>query len=97
MKHQKKQIPNTSARGNELPIPDELHRALAMAANNSSYAGEASLSVRRKSGLDNLRKARSGVRYVGSLPRPSAEEEEQWIADVLYAEKLEERARRNRG
>ena len=29
------------------------------------------------------------------LPRPSAEEEEQWIANVLYAEKLEERAKRN--
>jgi hypothetical protein len=26
--------------------------------------------------------------------RPSGEEEEQWIADTLYAEKLEERAKR---
>ena len=46
-----------------------------------------SASARRKAGLVNLREAQSGVGYAGPLPRPNAEEEEQWIADTLYAEK----------
>ncbi len=97
MKHQKKQMLDTSIGGDELMIPDELRQALAMAVNGSLDTEGHSPSVRRKTGYDNLRAAHAGVGYAGPQPRPSAEEEVQWIADVLYAEKLEERAKRNRG
>jgi hypothetical protein len=45
-------------------------------------------SARRKAGLAHLRSAQSGVGYAGPSPRPSPEEEEQWIADTIYANKL---------
>jgi hypothetical protein len=38
--------------------------------------------ARREAGLRDIRAAQAGVRYIGPLPRPSAEQEEQWIADV---------------
>jgi bifunctional DNA-binding transcriptional regulator/antitoxin component of YhaV-PrlF toxin-antitoxin module len=103
MKNQEHHIPKVSIRGNQLTLPDELHQALTTAEDDSLDAEEVvegillrrSPSARRKAGLANLRKAQSGVRYIGPLPRPSAEEEEQWIGDTLYAEKLKERAKRN--
>jgi bifunctional DNA-binding transcriptional regulator/antitoxin component of YhaV-PrlF toxin-antitoxin module len=103
MKNQEHHMPKVSIRGNQLTLPDELRQALTTAEDDSLDAEEVvegillrrSPSARRKAGLANLREAQSGVRYVGPLPRPSAEEEEQWIADTLYAEKLEERAKRN--
>lgn len=92
MKRQKKQIPNGSPYGSELAILDRLLQTLAEAAERGIARGP---SARRKAGLASLREAQFGIRYIGPLPRPSAEEEEQWIADVLYAEKLEERAKRD--
>ena len=96
-------MPKVSIRGNQLTLPDELRQALTTAEDDSLDAEEVvegillrrSPSARRKAGLANLREAQSGVGYAGPLPRPSAEEEEQWIADTLYAEKLEERAKHN--
>jgi bifunctional DNA-binding transcriptional regulator/antitoxin component of YhaV-PrlF toxin-antitoxin module len=103
MKNQEHHMPKVFIRGNQLTLPDELRQALTTAEDDSLDAEEVvegillrrSPSARRKAGLANLREAQSGVRYTGPLPRPSAEEEEQWIADTLYAEKLEERAKRN--
>jgi hypothetical protein len=103
MKNQEKHMPKVSIKGNQLTLPDELCQALTTVEDDSLDAEEVvegillrrSPSARRKAGLANLREAQSGVRYIGPLPRPSAEEEEQWIADVLHAEKLEERAKRN--
>src|SRR4051812_2677551 len=95
-------MPKVSIKGNQLTLPDELRRALTTEDDSldteevvEGILLRRSPSARRKAGLANLREAQSGVRYSGPLPRPSAEEEEQWIADVLYAEKLEERAKRN--
>ncbi len=95
-------MPKVAIRGNQLTLPDELRQALTTAQDDSLDAEEVegillrrSPSARRKAGLANLREAQSGVGYAGPLPRPSVEEEEQWIADTLYAEKLEERAKRN--
>ena len=95
-------MPKVSIHGNQLTLPDELRQALTTAEDDALDAEEVvegillkrSASARRKAGLKDLRDAQSGVGYTGPLPRPSAEEEEQWIADTLYAEKLEERAKR---
>lgn len=95
-------MPKVSIHGNQLTLPDDLREALTTAEHDSLDAEKVvegillkrSPSARRKAGLEHLREAQSGIRYTGPLPRPSAEEEEQWIADVLYAEKLEERAKR---
>ena len=103
MENLEQNVPKVSIRGNQLTLPDELREALTTAEDDSLEAEEVvegillrrSPSARRKAGLANLREAQSGVRYIGPLPRPSAEEEEQWIADVLYAEKLEEWTKRN--
>jgi bifunctional DNA-binding transcriptional regulator/antitoxin component of YhaV-PrlF toxin-antitoxin module len=96
-------MPKVTIQGNQLTLPDELREVLTSVENDSLDAEEViegillrrSPSARRKVGLANLREAQSGVGYNGPLPRPSAEEEEQWIADTLYAEKLRERAERN--
>ena len=53
-------------------------------------------SARRKACLRDIRRAQAGVGYAGPEPRPSAEEEERQIADMLYADKLDERAKRSR-
>src|SRR3954467_6868084 len=103
MKNQEYQMPKVSIKGNQLTLPDELRQALTTAEDDSLDAEEVvegillrrSPSARRKAGLANLREAQSGVRYIGPLPRPSAEEEEQWITDVLSAAKLDERSKRN--
>ena len=95
-------MPKVSIHGNQLTLPDELREALTTAEDDALDAEEVvegillkrSPSARRKAGLAHLREAQSGVGYTGPLPRPSAEEEEQWIADALYAEKLAERAKR---
>lgn len=96
-------MPKVPIHGNQLILPDELRDILVTAEDDSIEAEEVaegvllrrSPSARRKAGLQNLRAAQAGVRYIGPLPRPSAEEEEKWIADILYAEKIERRAKRN--
>jgi bifunctional DNA-binding transcriptional regulator/antitoxin component of YhaV-PrlF toxin-antitoxin module len=102
MKDQEHPMPKVSIHGNQLTLPDDLREALTTAADDSLEAEEVvegillrrSPSARRKTGLAHLREAQSGVRYIGPLPRPSAEEEEQYIADLLYADKLAEREKR---
>lgn len=96
-------MPKVYIQGNRLTLPDDLREILTSAETDSLEAEEVdegillkrSASARRKAGFADIEAARAGVRYIGPLPRPSAEEEEQWIADVLYAEKLERRAKRN--
>jgi len=103
MNDQEQHMPKVSIRGNQLTLPDELRQALTTAEDDSIDAEEVdegillkpSPAARRKAAFEDIKAARAGVRYVGPEPRPSAEEEEQWIADVLHAEKLEDRAKRN--
>lgn len=97
-------MPKVSIHGNQLTLPDILREALTTAEADAIDAEEVvegillkrSASARRKTGLAHLRSAQSGVSYAGPLPRRSADEEERWIADTLYAEKLEERAKRSK-
>lgn len=102
MNKQERYMPKVSVHGNQLTLPDDLREVLTTAEDDSLDAEEVvegillkrSPAARRKAGLANLRAAQAGVGYAGPLPRPSAEEEEQWIADTLYAEKLGGRAKR---
>ena len=97
-------MPKVRIRGNQLTLPDELRQALTTDEDDALEAEEVvegillkrSASARRRAGLAHLRSAQEGVGYTGPLPRPSPEEEEQYIADLLYAEKLEERAKREK-
>jgi bifunctional DNA-binding transcriptional regulator/antitoxin component of YhaV-PrlF toxin-antitoxin module len=99
MNKQEYNVPKVSIHGNQLTLPDDLREALASAEDDILDAEEVdeglllkrSPSARRKAGLADMRAAQAGVRYIGPLPRPSAEEEEQQIADMLYAEKKAER------
>jgi bifunctional DNA-binding transcriptional regulator/antitoxin component of YhaV-PrlF toxin-antitoxin module len=95
-------MPKVSIHGNQLTLPDELREALTTQTDDALDAEEVvegillkrSASARRKAGLTHLRSAQSGVGFTGPGPRPSAAEEEQWIADTLYANKLGQRPKR---
>jgi bifunctional DNA-binding transcriptional regulator/antitoxin component of YhaV-PrlF toxin-antitoxin module len=102
MNKQESPMPKVPIHGNQLTLPDELRAALTTAEDDSIEAEQVdegillkpSPSARRKAAWADIEAARAGVRYVGPQPRPSAAEEEQWIADTLYAEKLERQAKR---
>ncbi|MBV8592154.1 MAG: hypothetical protein JO212_19215 [Acetobacteraceae bacterium] len=87
-------------RGNQLTLPQELRRVLAEADDEAIEAEEVeeggllkrSPAAKRAAGLADIRFAQAGVRYTGPEPRPSAEDEEQQIADMLAADKTAERA-----
>jgi bifunctional DNA-binding transcriptional regulator/antitoxin component of YhaV-PrlF toxin-antitoxin module len=93
MKKQEYAMPKVSIHGNQLTLPDDLREILTSAEDDSLDAEEVdegillkrSPSARRKAGFADILAARAGVRYTGPLPRPSVEDEEQWIADTLYA------------
>lgn len=96
-------MPKVHLHGNQVTLPDDLRAALTTGGDEALDAEEVvegillrrSPSARRKAGLAHLREAQSGVGYSGPVPRPSAEEEEQWIADTLYADKVAKREKRN--
>jgi bifunctional DNA-binding transcriptional regulator/antitoxin component of YhaV-PrlF toxin-antitoxin module len=102
MKKQEYEMPKVAIHGNQLTLPDDLRARLTTAQDDFLDAEEVdegillrrSESGRREAGWADIESARAGVRYVGPQPRPSAEEEEQWIADTLYAEKLRQRTKR---
>jgi bifunctional DNA-binding transcriptional regulator/antitoxin component of YhaV-PrlF toxin-antitoxin module len=103
MKDQEYHMPKVTIRGNQLTLPDDLRQVLTTVEDDSLEAEEVadgillkrSPSARRKAGLAHLRQAQAGVGYTGPLPRPSPAEEEQWIADTLYAEKVKKRGKRS--
>ena len=102
MNKRERDMPKVSIHGNQLTLPAELRERLTSQQDDALDAEEViegillkrSPSARRKAGLKNIRNAQAGVAYAGPEPRPSAADEEQWIADTLYEEKLEERAKR---
>ena len=101
MGKQEHNVPKVSIHGNQLTLPDNLRAALTSSEDDSLDAEEVvegillkrSPAARRKAGLAHLREAQAGVGYVGPLPRPSAEEEEQHIAELLYADKVAARGK----
>jgi bifunctional DNA-binding transcriptional regulator/antitoxin component of YhaV-PrlF toxin-antitoxin module len=87
--------------GNQVTLPDDLRKVLTNATEDAIEAEEVeegvllkrSDAVRRSAGLADLRRAQSGVQYTGGS-RPTAEEEERQIAEILAAEKRELRNKR---
>lgn len=90
--------------GNQLTLPEELRRVLTAAEDEAIDAEEIdegvllkrSPAARAAAGIADIRAAQGGVRYVGAEPRPPAEAEEQQIADLLAADKADERANKKR-
>ena len=95
-------MPKVSIHGNQLTLPEDLRAKLATADDDFLDAEEVdegillrrSDAARREVGWADIEQARAGVRYVGSQPRPSAAQEEQYVADLLYAEKRKAQAKR---
>ena len=90
--------------GNQLTLPDELRRVLTAEQDDAIDAEEVdegvllkrSPAAQRAAGLADIRSAQAGVRYLGTEPRPSAEVEERQIADLLAADKADERVNKKR-
>ncbi len=97
-------MPKVHLHGNQLTLPDELRRSLTVADDDALDAEEVdegillkrSPAAQRAAGLADLRAAQSGVRYAGPQPRPSAEVEEQQIADMLAGDKADKQGTKER-
>ena len=91
-------------RGNQLTLPDDLRQALASAEDDVIEAEVVeqrvllprSPAARRTAALRQIRAAQRNVRYKGSAPRPSANQEEREISDLLAADKADGRAQKRR-
>jgi bifunctional DNA-binding transcriptional regulator/antitoxin component of YhaV-PrlF toxin-antitoxin module len=103
MKKQEYHMPKVAIHGNQLTLPEDLRELLTTAEDDFLDAEQVdegillkrSESARRQAGWADIEEARAGVRYIGPKRFGNAEEEEQYIADLLYAEKLAERQNRN--
>lgn len=79
------------ARQGAVTLPAEARRALGIKEGDYLEAevvdGELRLKpvavVDRKAAWRRIREAQASVRYLGPEPRPSPEEEEQWIFDTV--------------
>jgi AbrB family looped-hinge helix DNA binding protein len=82
-------------RGGMLTLPAEIRRSLRLGDGDYLEAevvdGKVELRpvavVDRQEAWRKIREAQASVRYIGPEPRPSPEEEEQWIFDVLAEER----------
>jgi AbrB family looped-hinge helix DNA binding protein len=78
-----------------LTLPAATRRELQLKEGDYLEAGIVDGEVRlkpvtvtdRKEAWRKIREAQASVRYIGPEPRPSPEEEEQWIFDVLAEER----------
>lgn len=90
--------------GNQLTLPEDLRQVLASSEDDAIEAEEVeegvllkrSPAAQRKAALEDIRTAQRGVGYAGPEPRPTPEQEEQEIADMLAADKAEERAKKSK-
>jgi len=96
-------MPKVTIHGNQLTLPDNLREILTSAEDDFIDAEQVdeglllkrSKSARRQAGWADIEEARAGVRYIGAKNFNTAEEEEQYIADLLYADKLAEDKKQN--
>ncbi len=98
-------MPRVKVHRNRLTLPEELRRAFHV-ADEDYFDAEAvedgillkpSREARRRAALERIHRAQAGVRYIGPEPRPSPEEEERLIADMLEADEAEEAAKTSHG
>jgi len=91
-------------KGNQLTLPDDLRQAVASAEDDVIEAEvveqgvllRRSPAARRTAALRQIRAAQRNVRYKGSAQRPSANQEEREISDLLAADKADGRAQKRR-
>ena len=100
-----KGMPRVKVHHNQLTLPEELGQAFHVADEDYFDAEvleegillKPSREARRRAALADIRAAQAGVRYIGPEPRPSPEEEERIIAELLEADKAEEAAAKKHG
>ncbi len=93
-------MPRVKVHRNRFTLPEELRRACHVADEDyvADEVGEdgillrPSREARRRAALERIHKAQAGVRYLGPEPRPSPEDEERLIAEMLKADEAEEAA-----
>ena len=91
-------------RGGQVTLPADVRQRLKLAQGDYLEAEVVEqgvllrpvLDVEREKAWRRVLKAPKSVRYIGPEPRPSPEEEEQWLAEELKAARLEEHAKRRR-
>jgi AbrB family looped-hinge helix DNA binding protein len=91
-------------RGGQVTLPAEVRQKLKLAQGDYLEAEVVENGVLLKPVSDVAREkawrrvleAPKSVRYISPKPRPSPEEEEQWLADEIEAARLEEHAKRRR-
>lgn len=96
-------MPRVSVHHNQLTLPEELRQAVHLSDDDYVEAEvvekgillRPSPEARRRRALAGIREAQASVRYTGPEPRPSAEEEEERIAQMLAEEKAEARGSRD--
>ena len=94
-------MPKVAVHHEQLTLPKELSDALHLAEEDYLEAEvvegglllKPSPEAKRRAALAGVRQAQASVRYLGPEPRPSADDEEREIAELLAADKEERLAR----
>lgn len=91
-------------RGGQVTLPADIREKLKLAQGDYLEAEvvengvllKPASDVERKKAWQRILDAPKGVRYIGPEPRPTPEEEEEWLAEEIQAARREEHARRRR-
>jgi AbrB family looped-hinge helix DNA binding protein len=91
-------------RGGQVTLPAEVRQKLKLAQGDflETEVVENGLLLKpvsnaeREKAWQRIREAPKSVRYIGPEPRPSPEEEEEWLAEEIKGARLEEHAHRRR-
>jgi AbrB family looped-hinge helix DNA binding protein len=91
-------------RGGQVTLPAEVRQKLKLTQGDYLEAEVVEngvllkpvSDVEQESAWQRVLEAPKSVRYVGPEPRPTPEEEEEWLAQQIKAARLEEHAKRRR-
>jgi AbrB family looped-hinge helix DNA binding protein len=91
-------------RGGQVTLPAEIRQKLRLAQGDYLEAEvvengvllKPAAQAERETAWQRVVEASKSVRYIGPEPRPSPEEEEEWLAQEIKAARLEEHAKRRR-
>lgn len=91
-------------RGGQITLPAEVRQKLKLAQGDYLEAEVVESGVllkpasvgEREQAWQRILEAPKSVRYIGPTPRPTPEEEEEWIAEEIKTARLEEHAKRRR-
>jgi AbrB family looped-hinge helix DNA binding protein len=89
-------------RGGQVTLPAEIRQKLRLAQGDYLEAEvvDDGVLLKRVSSVEQawqrIAEAPGSVRYIGPEPRPTPEEEEEWLAEEVKAARREEHAKRRR-